>query len=65
MASVLVAQAQINLVNQRDAAPTVNELMNALQLFGAIDVPVGFEGDASNTPRVLSFHAASTFSRVS
>ena len=28
---------------------------------GAIEVPVGLDGDASSTPRVLSFQAASHF----
>ncbi|MCY1512321.1 hypothetical protein D9M68_467780 [compost metagenome] len=32
---------------------------------GAIEVPVGFEGEASSTPRVLSVQAASTLAAVS
>ena len=32
---------------------------------GAIEVPVGLEGEASSTPRVLSFQAASTLAALS
>jgi hypothetical protein len=31
---------------------------------GAIEVPVGLEGEASSTPRVRSFQAASTLSAL-
>ena len=32
---------------------------------GSIEVPVGFEGDASSTPRVRSFQAARTLAALS
>ena len=32
---------------------------------GAIEVPVGLDGEASKTPRVFSFHAARTLSALS
>ena len=55
--AVVERQAEVDLVDDREAAgrrtaPTMRPISS-----GSIEVPVGFDGEASSTPRVRSVHA--------
>jgi hypothetical protein len=46
------AQAQVDLVDERDAARALHGPWMRRSSAGWIDVPVGLDGEASSTPRV-------------
>ena len=59
--ALVVAQAQVDLVDQREAAARAHGARRCgPSRRGSIEVPVGLDGEASSTPRVRGVQAAST-----